>query len=325
MVWQLPLGTGYGSPTVSAGRLFQFDRMDDQAPATCAESTNGPAAVDVRLSDGLSRSLRLRQRAALLAGGRWRSRLHFGAEGMLHCLAADSGKLVWKIDTAAQFGVVQNFFGVGSTPIVEQDLLIVQIGGSPAESQRAPPGRLDQVVGNGTGIVAFDKKTGTVHYKITDELASYSSPVLATIGNRRWCFVFARGGLVGFEPASGKVDFHFPWRAHDSRKREREPASCRRRPGVHLGDVWAGRRTGGVKPGEASVVWSDEKRRRDKAMQTHWNTSIHHEGYLYGSSGRHTEGAELRCIELATGKVHMEPARSDAIFAALMSTGTSSV
>src|SRR6202008_553598 len=40
-----------------------------------------------------------------------------------------------------------------------------------------------------------------------------------------------------------------------------------------------------------------------KAMQTHWNTPIHHEGYLYGSSGRHTGQAELRCIELATGKV----------------------
>ena len=33
------------------------------------------------------------------------------------------------------------------------------------------------------------------------------------------------------------------------------------------------------------------------------NTCIHRDGYLYGSSGRHTGNAELRCIELATGKV----------------------
>ena len=38
-------------------------------------------------------------------------------------------------------------------------------------------------------------------------------------------------------------------------------------------------------------------------MQTHWNTPIHHEGYLYASSGRHDANAELRCIELASGKV----------------------
>jgi hypothetical protein len=51
-------------------------------------------------------------------------------------------------------------------------------------------------------------------------------------------------------------------------------------------------------------VWKDSAHIRDpKAMQTHWNTPIHHQGYLYGSSGRHTPQAELRCIELGTGKV----------------------
>src|SRR5687768_5044528 len=38
-------------------------------------------------------------------------------------------------------------------------------------------------------------------------------------------------------------------------------------------------------------------------MQTHWMTPIYHEGYLYGSSGRHPYNAELRCIEWKTGKV----------------------
>jgi hypothetical protein len=38
-------------------------------------------------------------------------------------------------------------------------------------------------------------------------------------------------------------------------------------------------------------------------MQCHWMTPIYHDGYLYGSSGRHTENAELRCIEWETGKV----------------------
>jgi hypothetical protein len=32
-------------------------------------------------------------------------------------------------------------------------------------------------------------------------------------------------------------------------------------------------------------------------------TPIHHDGYVYGSSGRHLQNAELRCVELATGKV----------------------
>ena len=35
----------------------------------------------------------------------------------------------------------------------------------------------------------------------------------------------------------------------------------------------------------------------------HWNTPIYHEGYIYGSSGRHSNPAELRCIEWSTGEI----------------------
>jgi hypothetical protein len=151
--------------------------------------------------------------------------------------------------------------------------------------------------------VAFDKLTGAVKYNTAHELASYASPVLATIGGRRFCLLFARGGLVGFDPANGHVAFEFPWRAPILE-------SVNASNPVVVGDLVFISETYGpggallrVQGSEAKVVWSDANRRRDKAMQAHWNTPIHHEGYLYGSSGRHTENAELRCIELATGKV----------------------
>jgi outer membrane protein assembly factor BamB len=38
-------------------------------------------------------------------------------------------------------------------------------------------------------------------------------------------------------------------------------------------------------------------------MRLHWNTPIALDGYLYGSSGENSDDAELRCIDLATGKV----------------------
>ena len=57
-----------------------------------------------------------------------------------------------------------------------------------------------------------------------------------------------------------------------------------------------------VKRGGCEVLWSDKDKRR-KSMQCHWMTPIHHNGHLYGCSGRHPDNAVLRCIELATGKV----------------------
>jgi outer membrane protein assembly factor BamB len=225
----------------------------------------------------------------------------FGAEGMLHCVKVTDGSLVWKVDTKADFGVVQNFFGVASAPVVEGDLLITQIGGS-NEKRAGSVNDVPNLKGNGSGIVAFDKFTGKVRYRITDELASYASPVLATINGRRWCFVFARGGLVAFEPSTGKIDFHFPWRA-------KVQESVNAANPVVVGDKVFISETYGpgscmlrVKPGGYDVVWSDADK-RDKSMQCHWSTPIYADGYLYGCSGRHPQDAELRCIEYATGKV----------------------
>jgi outer membrane protein assembly factor BamB len=303
VLWQTKLGAGYSAPVISRGRLFQLSRYGDQVRLTCMESETGKFLwkfehpSDFEDLYGYDNGPRC---SPVVDDDRVYT---FGPEGMLHCRRVTDGKPVWKIDTREKFGVIQNFFGVGSTPIVEGDLLIALIGGSPAEDRSVAPGQLDQVHGNGAGIVAFDKRTGKIKYQISDELASYSSPVCATIDGRRWCFAFARGGLLAFDPADGEIDFHFPWRA-------KILESVNASNPVVIDDLVFISETYGpgsallrVKSGGYDVVWSDEKRPRDKAMQTHWNTAIHIDGYLYGSSGRHLENAELRCIELKTGKV----------------------
>ena len=87
---------------------------------------------------------------------------------------------------------MKNFFGVGSTPVIFGDLLIVQVGGSGAEAAAAG-GRLDKAQPDGTAVVAFDKRSGKVKYKLGDELASYSSPALAKVDGRDWCFISLAG------------------------------------------------------------------------------------------------------------------------------------
>ncbi|HVX11412.1 MAG TPA: PQQ-binding-like beta-propeller repeat protein [Pirellulales bacterium] len=303
LVWQKRVGDGYGMPAISRGRLLQFGGFGNQMRLMCMESETGKELWTFEYTTEYQDlyGYDIGPRCAPLVDG---DRVYlFGVEGMLHCLRVIDGSVVWKIDTSEKFGVIQNFFGVGSTPAIEGDLLIVQVGGSPDESKSVPPGQLNRVKTNGTGVVAFDKYTGKVKYELGDELASYASPVLATIDGRRWCFVFARGGLLAFDPTAGTLDFDYPWRASALE-------SVNASNPVVVGDLVFISETYGpgssllrVRPGNYEVVWSDKDKRRDKSLQTHWNTPIHHEGFLYGSSGRHAENAELRCIELATGKV----------------------
>ncbi len=300
-VWKKKVGGGYAMPAISHGRLFLFDRQGDKQRLQCLKSETGEHlwtfTYESNYEDYYNYS----------GGPRCfpivdEDRVYiYGPEGMLHCLRVTDGKEIWKVDTGKQFGVIQNFFGVGSMPVVEGNLLLVQVGGSPDGSDKVPFARLKS---NGTALVAFDKRTGEVRYKVGDELASYSTPVLATIHGRRWCFLFARGGLLGLDPATGKIDFHYRWRA---RALESVNASCPLVVGdrVFISETYGpGSALLKVKPGGVEEVWTDaDKLPADKSMQCHWMTPIYIEGYLYGCSGRHPDEAELRCIDLATGKV----------------------
>jgi outer membrane protein assembly factor BamB len=302
IVWQVRAVESYASPTISRGRLFLVDRIRNRQRLRCFKSETGGDPLwtfeyPTDYEDLYNYS----------GGGRCcpvvdRDRVYwYGAEGMLHCLRAEDGKVVWKKDVSKEFGVVQNFFGVGSTPAIEGDLLIAQVGGCPKGTTAERP-TLD-LQGADSGVVAFDKYTGQVKWHVSDELASYSSPVLTTIGDRRWCFVFARGGLIGLEPSSGKVEFHYPWRAPILESvNVSNPVVIGDR--VFISETYGpGSALLKVKSGGVDEVWTDADKPRNKSMQCHWNTPIYVDGYLYGCSGRHSDNAELRCIELATGKV----------------------
>ncbi len=304
IVWQRKLGVSYGIGSISGGRLYQFDREERDGPAklTCMNAETGKELWEFEYPTnykdmyGYNNGPRC---SPIIEGDRV---YIYGVEGMLHCLRTDNGKPIWKVNTIEKFNVHQNFFGVGSTPVIEGDLLVVMVGGSPPGSEGIMESAGD-VDGDGSGIVAFDKYTGEVKYKVTDELASYASMKTATIGDRRWGFAFCRGGLVGFEPSTGEVDFHYPWRA---KSLESVNASM---PVVVDDHVFIsetyqiGSSLLKVKPGGHEVVWKDEQRSRNQSMMTHWNTPIHIDGYLYGCSGRNEPDADLRCIELKTGKI----------------------
>jgi len=300
VLWEAPMGLGFAPPAVSRGRLFHFDRFRDDNRLTCRNAETGQLLwkfeypTDYEDLYGYSPG----PRACPVVDD---DRVYvLGPEGMLHCLTVADGKVVWQVDTRKEYHVHQNFFGVGSVPVIEGDLLIVAVGGSPKGPR---PTDLREAKGDGTGLVAFGKKTGKEVYRTSDELSSYSSPVVTTVGGRRLGLSFARGGLVGFDPKTGKVDFHFPWRA-------KVLESVNASNPVVVGDkvlvtecYGPGSAVVKVGRGKAEAVWTDKDKERDRSLACHWNTPIYVDGYVYGSGGRHENEAELRCVEFDTGKV----------------------
>lgn len=300
ILWHKKVGDGYAMPSIADGKLYHFDRERDEARVTCMDAVTGKQIWQFKYETNYRDQYNYSggpRCYPILDGDRVYT---YGPDGQLHCLDTKKGKPIWDVDTTKKYGVIQNFFGVGSTPVIEGNLLIAQVGGSPKGSEEEDFARLK---GNGSAVVAFNKMTGKEVWKASKELASYAGPVLATINKKRWCFVFARGGLLGLDPKNGKIEFHFPWRA---RAFESVNAST---PVVVDDKIFISETYGPgsaflkIEDGKPKVIWDDKANFRKKAMQCHWSTPIHIDGYLYGCSKRHEEEAELRCIELKTGKV----------------------
>jgi hypothetical protein len=303
IVWQTRIGTGYAAPAISQGRLFHFARSGNAARLSCLDARTGNKLWTCDYTTDYVDLFGYNEgpRATPVVDGK--CVYTFGAEGLLQCVGVADGRPLWRVDTTKDFHVVQNFFGVGSTPLVWRDLLIVNVGGSPPAGASDLYAARGHVESDGSAVVAFDKTTGRVRWRTGDDLASYASPVAARIADREVVFMFARGGLLAVDPAKGKTIAQFPWR---SRKLESVNASS---PVVVGNEVFISET---YDLGSALVrlngdvfdeVWSDRGRRRDRAMALHWNTPIEHEGYLYGSSGYHAADAELRCVEWKTGRV----------------------
>jgi hypothetical protein len=162
-------------------------------------------------------------------------------------------------------------------------------------------------------------------------VVSYSSPLAATIHGKRHILCLMRNGLVSVDPRDGNENFKYWFR---SRLNDSVNAA---RP-VVIGDrifLSAAYDVGSamlqVAPDGKGVkeLWRDRE-----TMQTHWSTAIAVDGFIYGFSGRHEQGALFRCIDAATGKVawettgfggNIESLRRNTVSGAILDTRTGEI
>lgn len=289
LLWEMKKGTGYSSPAIKGEYLVYLHREGREEIVECLHPETGAKYWDFRYGTQFEDRYGYNNgpRSSPVIDGD--SVYTYGAEGKLHALKLTTGQVYWKRDIGKEFKVPQDFFGTATTPLVEGDRLILNIGA---------PG--------GPSVAAFDKKTGKMLWGAGTEWGpSYASPVPGTVHGKRRVFVFAggesnppTGGLYGIDPANGAVDFRYPWR---SRSYESVNAAS---PVVAGNQVFvsASYRTGGsllnlLPDGKHEVAWTSPE------IGTHFNTAVEKDGYLYAFDGRNEPDASLVCVERKTGKV----------------------
>lgn len=306
LVWEREVGTGYSAPSVRGQRLVLHHRIGDNEIVDCLHAATGKPLWNYRYGSqfrdpyGYNNGPRC---TPLLTADRCYT---LGAEGKLLCLNLADGTRVWERDLRSEYEIPDGFFGVGATPILEGDKLIVLVGGQPDagvvafDAQTGKP--LWQAVGRSTWDNAATGWSNDPQYSWTgDEMVvSYSSPIAVTIHGKRHVLCLMRHGLVSLDPQTGRVNFKrwFRSRTHESVNAARPVVvddtillSAAYRVGSELLKVHPN-------GSDFDVVWSDSRN-----LLTHWSTAIALDGCFLGMSGRHENEGELRCIDAQTGEV----------------------
>src|SRR6056297_377927 len=307
--WSRPLGTSYGIGSVAAGRYLQFDRVGNAERLTCYQAETGePLWSDeqpVFYQDMYGYNNGPRSSPTIVDGEVYT----MGVAGRLTSRRLRDGRLNWTVDPTEQYGVIQNFFGVGCSPLVWEDLVIVMVGGSPPEDQAIGLGRLDRVSPNGSGLVAFDRATGKERWRVGKQLASYSSPRPAMLDGQPAILIFARGGLLAVDPREGRELWTYPWRA-DRLESVNAAVPLVAGDKVLISECYdIGSSLLKMGRDDYELLRRDPENRRQQSLRAHWATPIAVDGYVYGCSGRNAPDSDLRCLDLASGEVAWEDRR----------------
>jgi outer membrane protein assembly factor BamB len=289
-LWQAKVGQGFSGPVVAAGKCILFHRLEDKETIQAFDALTGKSVWEFaypttyRDDFGFDEGPRA---TPVVSDGKI---FTYGAQGVLTCLELSTGKKTWQADLAKNFSAAKGFFGIACSPLADGPAVFIIAGGKP-----------------GAGVVAFDKTTGKLLWKATDDEASYSSPISADFGEGHCILGLTRSELVALEPTDGKLIFNFPFRPPIR-------SSVSAAMPLVIGNlifISASYDTGAtllkVENRSVKKVWSGQD-----ILSDHYATSVHHHGFLYGVHGRTDPGFEpgptLRCVELATGKVRWEDA-----------------
>ena len=206
-----------------------------------------------------------------------------GAGGRLRAVGLADGKERWSVDLAYAFGAPEGYFGFGSSPLVvevgERSLVVALAGG------------------DGGGVVAYDLASGELTWTAGKDRASYSSPIVATLGGTRQVVAATRLHVVGLAPETGRELWRYPF----GRKGPSVVAAVPVVDGDRLlltAAYGVGGRLLDLSGATPKDVWNEE------TLSSHYPTPIILGAHVYGISGRedHRDGV-LRALDLDSGKI----------------------
>ncbi|WP_238757126.1 PQQ-binding-like beta-propeller repeat protein [Rubinisphaera margarita] len=286
-IWEVVVGTGYSTPVVGQEHIFVFHRQADEEIVDCRSLSNGkvrwqfrfPTAYEcpVEYSNGPYSTPALDAECVYA----------LGTEAKFYCLNRSDGELKWIRDLQLDYEPEAWDFPVGSSPLVIDGRVYLNLGGSKGDSC----------------IVALDAESGDTIWTALNDGRSYATPRLVTIHDQKHLIVFTDRYIWSLDPEKGSVR----WQVEFGVKKS--PARVNAVSPLVVEDmivVTAGP-GGGVlclqilPDGSQRELWTDRR-----ALDSQFNNIVGVSDAVYGFTSKWNRQAQLRCLSIQSGEILWE-------------------
>jgi outer membrane protein assembly factor BamB len=285
-VWQTEVGTGYGSPVVAAGRVYQHARQGDDEVVWCFDLSSGEThwrrsyAVPFKPAGGGEYHGNGPKSSPVLADGRL---FTMSITGMLSAWDAALGELLWQRNYDSRFGSSHPHWGASTSPIVDDNRVIAHFG----TDERG-------------ALVALDVTSGEEIWSHGNDGASYSSPLLVEIEGVRQVVEWNHRVLVGVESTSGRFLWEYPFPHVGSDQNMPTPT-------FHRGHVLFGGENRGIHSIEPVLdqgKWRVKERWDQENVALDMSSAVINGDLLFGFS--HYDAGRLFCLDPESGQIRWE-------------------
>ncbi len=207
--------------------------------------------------------------------------LAFSCRMVLTCMDAANGNVLWRKDLPAEYSSSVIDWENAAAPVVEDELIYVNCNASTRS------------------LLALRVSDGSEAWRAQNERMTHASPVAATILGVRQIIFLTQSGLISIVPKTGALLWRYTFGYSTSTAASPVVAGdvvyCSASYGVGAAAVQL------TKSGSTFSV--HQLWRMKNALENHWTTPVHYQGFLYGLYGAASPGQNpLKCVNIMTGE-----------------------
>ena len=273
-IWRRSIGPGYSSVAISDGVLFTMESDQSKEYALALSAQSGEVLWRAQVGQTLTTSWGSGPRSTPAVSS---SLVFFlGSVGNLTAVDRDTGQVIWAVDFQEEFGAPVPDWGFSSSPLVLDDLVIVQPGGSDHS------------------MAALDHDTGRTRWATASDPPGYASPTLGGEDSTFPQVIFLTPMRIVSLSLDGSILWTFPFRNSNGIAPATPifvaPSSLFVSASYGAGAALIDTQAIGSKHTAVS-------RWRNRLFRNHFNSSVVSDQHAYGF-----DNATLRCIALSNGE-----------------------